>query len=220
MAKTIEVDAAIIGSGQAAPALAVALAERGEKVVLVEAVQLGGSCINWGCTPTKTLRKSARVAYLARRAAEFGVHVGTVEVDFAAAMERMQQRVDASRAGLESWIGGQANITLLRGWGAFTARAASGRFELAVGEQPLSADRVYLNTGTRAFIPPIPGITDVPWLDNVSLLELRARPRHLVVIGGSYIGLEMGQIFRRLGSEVTVIEPGPRITSREDPQVS
>lgn len=219
MSPTIEVDAAIVGSGQAAPGLATALAQRGERVALFEAVQLGGSCVNVGCTPTKTLRKSARVAYLARRAAEFGVHVGDVQVDFAAAMERMQLRVDTARAGLESWIASEKNITLLRAWGAFAGRGASG-FDLLAGDQPVRAKRVYLNTGTRASIPPIPGIEGVPYLDNVSLLALRSRPRHLVVIGGSYIGLEMGQIFRRLGSEVTVIETAPRITAREDPEVS
>ncbi|ROZ71244.1 mercuric reductase [Ramlibacter sp. WS9] len=219
MVNTIEVDAAIVGSGQAAPSLAVALAQRGERVAYIEAVQLGGSCINAGCTPTKTLRKSARVAHLARRAAEFGVRVGPVEVDFAAAMERMQQRVDTARGGLETWVGGQANITLLRAWGSFAGRS-DGCFDLLAGEQPVRAKRVYLNSGTRAFIPEIPGIRDVPYLDNVSLLKLRTRPRHLLIIGGSYIGLEMGQIFRRLGCEVTVIETGPRITSREDPEVS
>ncbi|MEO7390634.1 MAG: mercuric reductase [Ramlibacter sp.] len=219
MQRTIEVEAAIVGSGQAAPALAVALAQRGERVAFIEAVQLGGSCINAGCTPTKTLRKSARVAYLARRASDFGVKLGPVEVDFAAAMERMQLRVDTARAGLESWISGEAGITLLRAWGSFAGRS-EGHFDLLAGEQPVRAKRVYLNTGTRAFIPPIPGIDTVSWLDNVKLLKLRQRPRHLVIIGGSYIGLEMGQIFRRLGSEVTVIETGPRITSREDPEVS
>jgi pyruvate/2-oxoglutarate dehydrogenase complex dihydrolipoamide dehydrogenase (E3) component len=219
MDKAIEVDAAIIGSGQAAPGLAVALAQRGERVAFMEAVKIGGSCINAGCTPTKTLRKSARIAHMARRAAEFGVHVGKVEVDFAAAMERMQSRVDTSRSGLEKWIQGEPNITLLREWGSFVGRSGEG-FDLLAGDRPVRAKRVYLNTGTRAFIPPIPGIDGVPYLDNVSLLKLRVRPDHLIVIGGSYIGLEMGQIFRRLGSEVTVIETGARITSREDPEVS
>ena len=219
MAETLLVDAAVIGAGQAGPALAVALARRGEKVVLIEGAQLGGSCVNVGCTPTKTLRKSARVAHMARRASGFGVRVGTVEVDFAAAMARMQQLVEASRGGLESWIAGQAGIELLRGWGSFTGRTAN-RFDLRAGDRRVSATRVYLNTGTRAFIPPIPGIEDVPYLDNVGLLQLRSRPRHLVIIGGSYIGLEMGQIFRRLGSEATVIETGPRIIAREDPEVS
>ncbi len=218
---TIEVDAALIGTGQASPALAVALAKRGEKVAVVEADLVGGSCVNVGCTPTKTLRKSARVAYLARHAAEFGIRVGGIEVDFAAAMERMQSRVDAARVGLEQWIAGEPNITLLRGWGAFSGRSPDGSgFALEVGEQRLHAQRVYLNTGTRAFIPPIPGIESVPHLDNVSLLKLRRRPAHLVILGGSYIGLEMGQIFRRLGSDVTVIESAPRIIAREDPEIS
>jgi pyruvate/2-oxoglutarate dehydrogenase complex dihydrolipoamide dehydrogenase (E3) component len=219
MAQAMEFDAAIVGTGQAAPALAVALAKRGERVAVIEGALVGGSCVNVGCTPTKTLRKSARVAYLARRAAEFGVHVGKVEVDFAAAMQRMQDFVDHARGDLEHWITHEPNVTLLRGWGSLTGRGAQG-FELLAGEQPLHAKRVYLNTGTRAFIPPVPGIGDVPHLDNVSLLKLRTLPRHLLIMGGSYIGLEMGQIFRRLGSEVTVVETAPRITIREDPEVS
>ena len=219
MKDAIEVDAAMVGTGQAAPALAMALAKRGERVALMEGAQLGGSCINFGCTPTKTLRKSARVAYLARRAAEFGVHVGAVEVDFAAAMERMQRRVDTARADLERGIAGERNITLLRAWGSFTGRAADG-FDLMAGDQPVHAKRVYLNTGTRASIPPIPGLADVPYFDNTTLLGLRRLPRHLLILGGSYIGLETGQIFRRLGSEVTVLEAGPRIASREDPEIS
>jgi pyruvate/2-oxoglutarate dehydrogenase complex dihydrolipoamide dehydrogenase (E3) component len=219
MSEVFEADAVIVGAGQAAPFLAVALAGRGQRVALVEAVQLGGTCINVGCTPTKTLRKSARVAHLARRAAEFGVQVGPVEVDFPAAMARMQQRVDAARAGLEKWVGGQPNIRLVKGWGAFRGRHGDA-FELEAGSQLLRAPRVFLNTGGRASAPPIPGLEEVPYLDNVSLLQLRERPRHLLVIGGSYIGLEMAQIFRRLGSEVTVIETAPRITAREDPEVS
>src|SRR4051812_30053711 len=157
MPDKLEVDAAIIGAGQAGPALAVALAQRGEKVALIEAQQLGGTCVNNGCTPTKTLRKSARVAYLASRAAEFGVHVGEVRIDFAAAMNRMQDRVDTARAGLDAWVGGTQGVTLIREWGAF-AGGRDGAFELLAGNQPLRAKRVYLNTGTRPFVPPIPGL--------------------------------------------------------------
>jgi pyruvate/2-oxoglutarate dehydrogenase complex dihydrolipoamide dehydrogenase (E3) component len=215
----LEVDAAIIGAGQAGPALAIALAQRGEKVVLVEAQHLGGTCVNNGCTPTKTLRKSARVAWEARNAAQFGVHVGEVKIDFAAAMNRMQDRVESARAGLQAWVGGQKNITLVRDWGFFEG-GQEGAFDLTAGTQKIRAKRVYLNTGTRPFIPPIPGVTDVPYLDNDSLLKLRTPPRHLVVVGGSYVGLEMGQIFRRLGSEVTVIETAPRITAREDEDIT
>jgi pyruvate/2-oxoglutarate dehydrogenase complex dihydrolipoamide dehydrogenase (E3) component len=215
----IKFDVAVIGTGQAGPALAMTLAGRGEKVALIEAGLVGGSCVNHGCTPTKTLRKSARVAHLARRASDFGIQAGEIDIDFAAAMEWMQQRVDESRTGLEKSIAGQDGLTLLRGWGAFVGQAGD-RFELTAGDQTLSAARVFLNTGTRAFIPPLPGVEDVPYLDNVSLLQLRELPRHLIIIGGSYIGLEMGQIFRRLGSEVTVIEAGPRITGHENEAVS
>ncbi len=215
----IEFDVAVVGTGQAGPTLAMTLASRGEKVALIERGLIGGSCVNHGCTPTKTLRKSARIAHLARRAGEFGVTAGKVEIDFAAAMARMQQRVDESRAGLEASIAAQYGLTLLRGLGAFAGRGGD-RFELTAGDQPLRAARVFLNTGTRAFIPPLQGIEEVPHLDNVSLLELRTRPTHLIIIGGSYIGLEMGQIFRRLGSEVTVIEAGPRITGGENEAVS
>jgi pyruvate/2-oxoglutarate dehydrogenase complex dihydrolipoamide dehydrogenase (E3) component len=215
----LEVDAAVIGAGQAGPALAIALAQRGEQVALVEAVNLGGTCVNNGCTPTKTLRKSARVAHLARRAADFGVHVGDVKVDFAAAMARMQDRVDTARAGLEAWVAGTKNLTLVRAWGSF-AGGRDGAFDIQAGERPIRAKRVYLNTGTRPFVPPIPGLADVPHLTNESLLKLRTLPPKLIVIGGSYIGLEMGQIFRRLGSEVVVIETAPRITAREDEDIT
>jgi pyruvate/2-oxoglutarate dehydrogenase complex dihydrolipoamide dehydrogenase (E3) component len=214
-----EFDVAVIGAGQAGPNLAMTLAARGERVALIEGGLVGGSCVNYGCTPTKTLRKSARVAHQMRRASDFGIQAGKVEIDFAAAMRRMQQRVDESRAGLEESITGQHGLTLLRGWGALTGRAGDW-FELTAGDQVLRAARVFLNTGTRAFIPPLSGIDDVPHLDNVSLLQLREIPRHLIIIGGSYIGLEMGQIFRRLGSEVTVIEAEPRITGHENEAVS
>jgi pyruvate/2-oxoglutarate dehydrogenase complex dihydrolipoamide dehydrogenase (E3) component len=130
-------------------------------------------------------------------------------------MNRMQDRVETARAGLHAWVGGQPNITLVSGWGSF-AGGQQGQFDLTAGAQSMRAKRVYLNTGTRPFIPPIPGLADVPYLDNDSLLKLRTLPRKLVIIGGSYIGLEMGQIFRRLGSEVVVIETAPRITARED----
>src|SRR3569832_46130 len=209
----------VFGAGQAGPALSVALAQRGESVALIEARHLGGTCVNNGCTPTKTLRKSARVAFMARRAAEFGVDVGEVKVDFAAAMTRMQDRVDKARAGLETWVAHTQNLTLIRDWASFRGMSG-GMFDLMSGDREICAKRVYLNTGTRAFIPPIPGLADVPYLDNVSLLALRSLPAHLVVIGGSYIGLEMGQIFRRLGSEVTVIETSPRITAHKNEDVT
>ncbi len=210
---------AMIGTGQATPMLAVALAGRGEQVAVIEGHLVGGSCVNAGCTPTKTLRKSARVAHMARRAGDFGVSTGDVTVDFAAAMTRMRNLVDKARIGLTGWLKNTDGIEIIRGWGAFQGRD-SDRFVLSAGKATLTADKVYLNTGTRAFVPPIPGIADVPHLDNVSLLALTELPRHLIVVGGSYIGLEMGQIFRRLGSEVTVINNASRLADREDADVS
>ena len=219
MAELLQFDAAVIGAGQAGPALAIALASRGEQVALFEAVALGGTCVNNGCTPTKTLRKSARVAHMVRRAGDFGVDVADFQVDFAAAMDRMRESVDAVRGGLESWVAHTKNLTLIREWASFTG-GREGAFDIAAGGRKVRAKRVYLNTGTRPFIPPIPGLADMPYLDNVSLMKLRTLPSHLVVIGGSYIGLEMGQIFRRLGSQVTVIETAPRITAREDEDIA
>lgn len=212
-------DTAIIGSGQAAPALSVALAKRGENVALIEGAQLGGSCVNAGCTPTKTLRKSARVAHMARRAGDFGVQTGEVTVDFGAAMARMRERVDTARRGLTTWLKRTKNVEIIEGWGAFEGRDGD-KFVLTAGETRVSADKVYINTGTRAFTPPVRGLESVPHLDNVGLLGLTELPRHLIIVGGSYIGLEMGQIFRRLGGEVTIINSAPRVAMREDADVS
>ena len=215
----LDFDDVIVGSGQAAPSLAVALGGMGRRVALIEGNRVGGSCVNYGCTPTKTLRKSARIAFEVGRAGTFGTNVSSFTVDFAAAMARMRDRVGASREGLEKWLTSAPGVTVLNGWGSFSGREG-GKFILAVGSQRLSAERVFLNTGTRPFVPDIPGLKDVGYLDNVSLLNLDARPRHLLVLGGSYIGLEMGQIFRRLGSDVTIIEGGSAVASREDADVS
>lgn len=213
------VDDVVLGSGQAGPFLAVALAKDGRRVALVEARQVGGTCVNRGCTPTKTLRKSARVAYLARRAGEFGVRVGDVSVDVGAAIDRMTARVDAARDGLAGWLASTAGLEVVIGHGRLVGRDGDG-FVVEVGPRRLRAARVFLNTGTRPFVPPLPGLAAVPYLTSDELLTVRAAPAHLVVIGGSYIGLELGQIFRRFGSAVTVVEGGPRLTSREDPDVS
>lgn len=212
-------DTAIIGSGQAAPALSVALAKRGESVALIEGAQLGGTCVNAGCTPTKTLRKSARVAHMARRAGDFGVQTGEVTVDFGAAMARMRDRVDTARRGLTAWLTRTKNVDIIKGWGAFDGRDGD-KFVLTAGETRLTADKVYINTGTRAFTPPVRGLDTVAHLDNVGLLALTELPRHLIIVGGSYIGLEMGQTFSRLGAEVTIINSAPRVAMREDADVS
>lgn len=210
----------IIGSGQAAPSLAVGLAKRGEQVALIEGDRLGGTCVNNGCTPTKTLRKSARVAHMARHAADFGVSTGPISVDFAAAMGRMRDRVDTARRGLTAWLRRTKGVEVIHGWGALGGYDDAGRFVVAVGDGKITADKVFLNVGTRAFQPPVPGVEDVPALDNASLLALDALPDHLIVVGGSYIGLEMGQIFRRLGSKVSVVHRADRLAEREDEDVS
>jgi pyruvate/2-oxoglutarate dehydrogenase complex dihydrolipoamide dehydrogenase (E3) component len=212
-------DDVIVGSGQAAPALAVALGSQGRNVALIEGNQIGGSCVNYGCTPTKTLRKSARVAHMVRNANIFGVNVTGFTVDFAAAMARMRERVLTSRSGLEQWLASSKGVTLIRGWATIDGRD-DNRFKIRIGDRTITADRVFLNTGTRPFIPPVPGLAESGYLDNISLLALNERPRHLIVVGGSYIGLEMGQIFRRLGAEVTIILAAPDVASSEDDDVS
>lgn len=217
--RALRVDAIIIGTGQAAPALATALARSGERVVVFEGGALGGSCVNVGCTPTKTLRKSARVAHLVARAAEFGVHTGAVHVDFAAAMERTAGVVEASRAGLTRWMESTEGVTIVREWAMLAGREGK-HFVVQGSETTVMAPRVYLNSGTRPFVPPIPGLAEVPYLTNENIMALQERPEHLVILGGSYIGLELGQIFRRLGSVVTVVESGSAIASREDADVS
>ena len=215
----IEVDVAAIGTGQATPALATTLASRGESVVVFERGLVGGTCVNVGCTPTKTLRKTARVAHMARRAGDFGVRVGSVEVDVAAAMERVQQVVEASRHGLEGWLGATAGLRLVHERAFFDGRH-EGRFIVRAGEEEFHASRVYLNVGTRPLVPDIEGLVDARPLTNESILALREAPQHLIVIGGSYIGLEFAQIFRRLGSAVTVLQPSGAIASRETPDIS
>ncbi|MFG6657324.1 mercuric reductase [Scandinavium sp. M-37] len=213
------VDSVLIGAGQAAPSLAVSLAASGQQVVLIEGNLYGGTCVNVGCTPTKTLRKSARVAHLARRAAEFGVMTGPISVDFPAAIQRMRDKVEASRHGLVQWLEGTENLELIHGWGRFEGRDGE-RFLISVNGEMLSAAHVYLNTGTRALTPDLPGLDSVPHLDNASLLALNECPEHLLIVGASYIGLELGQIYRRLGARVSIIHRAGRIAEREDDDIS
>jgi pyruvate/2-oxoglutarate dehydrogenase complex dihydrolipoamide dehydrogenase (E3) component len=208
-------DALVIGAGQAGPPMAGRLAGAGKSVAVVERKLVGGTCVNVGCTPTKTLVASAYAAHLARRSADYGVSAGPVSVDFAAVMARMNRVVDDKRAGLESWLRGMANCTLVEGHARFVSPRA-----VEVAGETLEADRIFINVGARAVIPDFPGADRVPLLTNSTLLRLDAPPRHLVVIGGSYIGLEFAQIFRRLGAAVTVVEKAPRLVPREDPDVS
>lgn len=209
-------DAVIIGTGQAGSPLAGRLTAAGMTVAIIERSFVGGTCVNTGCTPTKTLVASAYAAHLARRAGEYGVSIGgPVSIDMAAVKARKDAIVRASRTGNETWLEGMERSTLVRGHARFI-----GPDTVRVGDMLLSADRIFINVGGRALIPNMPGVDQVPVLTNTSLLELDSVPHHLVVVGGSYIGLEFARVFRRFGAAVTVIERGPRLIGREDPDVS
>ncbi|MCG7596104.1 FAD-containing oxidoreductase [Mycobacterium sp. PSTR-4-N] len=208
-------DAVIVGAGQAGPPLAGRLTAAGQKVAVVERKLVGGTCVNTGCIPTKTLLASAHAAHIARRSADFGIGTGDVTVDMAAVKARKDRISIGDREGLESWLDGMENATLIRGHARF-----EDSHTLRVGDQVLEADRIFLNVGGRAVAPDMPGLADIDYLTNVGILDLDVVPEHLVVIGGSYIALEFAQMYRRFGAEVTVIEKGPRLTSREDEDVS
>ena len=216
MTHTATFDAIIIGAGQAGPSLAGRLTGAGMTVAMVERHLFGGTCVNTGCTPTKTLIASAKVAHQARRAREFGVLLsGEVAVDFRALKARKESVVSNSRTGVESWLRTMERCTVFTGQARFEAPRA-----VRVNGTLLEAKRIFINVGGRAVVPELPGVERVPHLDNSSILELEALPQHLVVIGGSYIGLEFAQMYRRFGSAVTVIEKGPRLVAREDEDVS
>ena len=208
-------DAIIIGSGQAGNPLAHNLADQGWQVALIEKEHLGGSCINYGCTPTKTLVASALAAHMARRGPEFGVHTGPVQVDMAQVMARKDRIVQQWRQGQEGHVAKRPNITLYRATARFT-----GPHTVEADGQELTGDHIFINTGTSPRIPAIPGIQEVPYLTNRTILALTELPEHLLVLGGGYIGLEFGQIFHRLGSQVTVVVRSDAILSREDRDVS
>ncbi len=218
-ATEVAFDAIVIGAGQAGPGIAYHLVSTGRRVALVEADKVGGTCLNRGCRPTKALRASARVAHLARTASRHGVHTGEVTVDFAAVMARKDALIDGWVNEQAESLGHTDGLTLLYGEARFVGRSDAA-FEVAVGSATLTAAEVFLNVGTRATKPSIPGLDGVAWLDNDSVLHLRQLPAHLVILGGSYIGLEIGQLFGRFGSAVTVIERGVRIAGREDPEIS
>ena len=191
------------------------LAAAGQKVALIERKLIGGTCVNTGCTPTKTLVASAYAAHLAKRAADFGVNAGPVSIDFAAVMARKNKVVRNSCSNLTAWLRGMANCTLLDGHARFLSPYA-----ISVGEDVLEADRFFINVGGRAVKPDFPGVDEVRTLTNTTVLELDALPQRLVVVGGSYVGLEFAQIFRRLGAAVTVVEKAPRLVQHEDEEVS
>src|SRR5215470_11349599 len=212
--------ALIIGSGQAGTPLSTALAQAGWKTALIERKHVGGTCINEGCTPTKTMVASGRVAYLAKRAADYGVHTGNITIDFAKVRQRKRDIVSSFRNGSQSRIEETPNVDLIFGEARFTApktvevRAKDGAL------RSLTADTIFINAGTRTAVPDIPGLRDVPFLDNSSIMELDSVPEHLVILGGGYIGLEFGQLFRRLGARVTIIQSREQLLIREDPDIA
>jgi pyruvate/2-oxoglutarate dehydrogenase complex dihydrolipoamide dehydrogenase (E3) component len=209
-------DALIIGMGQAGPSLAARLSGAGMKVAVVEQDKFGGTCVNNGCTPTKAMVASAYAAHLARRAGEYGViPQGTPRVDMKRVKARKDAIVQMSREGLESWMTGLKAATVYRGHARFV-----GPNEVQVGADQLRAEKIFLNVGGRPLVPGMPGLETVPYLTNVTMMDLDFVPEHLVVIGGSYVGLEFAQMFRRFGSRVTVVEMGPRLVAREDEDVS
>ena len=209
-------DAIIIGTGQAGPSLARRMAARGMQVAIIERARFGGTCVNTGCTPTKALVASAYAAHLARRSAEYGVTIpGPVSVDMKRVKARKDSIAGASSKAVEASLRETENLTVIQGH----ARFASAR-EVSVGDAVLSADRIFINVGGRPSVPPVPGLDGIEYLTSSSILDLDIVPRHLIVIGGSYVGLEFAQMYRRFGSEVTVIEAGSRLIGREDPEIS
>lgn len=210
-----QLDAIILGSGQAGNPLAAALSRAGKKTALIESRHVGGTCVNEGCTPTKTMVASARVAYLARRGADFGVKTSGISMDMARVRERKRAIVESFRTGSEKRLSGAENVELIRGEGRFV-----GPKRIAVNGRVLRADWIFINTGQRSRIPQIEGIANVPLLDNASIMELDTVPEHLLVLGGGYVGLEFAQMFRRFGSRVTVIHKGKQLLDREDEDVA
>jgi pyruvate/2-oxoglutarate dehydrogenase complex dihydrolipoamide dehydrogenase (E3) component len=208
-------DAIIIGAGQAGPPLAGRLTAAGWKVAMIERKLFGGTCVNTGCIPTKTMVASAYAAYMARRAADFGVLAGAVSVDMKQVKARKDGISGGHSKGVERWVKGLAHCTVFEGHARFESPA-----EVRVGSETLRANKIFINVGGRAAISGIGGVDAVPFLNNSSMMDLDVLPRHLIVVGGSYIGLEFGQMFRRFGSEVTILEMGPRLVAREDEDVS
>lgn len=213
-------DAIIIGSGQAGTPLAAALAHAGLDTVIVEREHVGGTCVNEGCTPTKTMIASGRVAYLARRGADYGVHTGDIRID----MERIRQRkrdiVDFGRSRSQKYLEQTAHLKLIFGDARFTGPRTIEVTRKDGARSQMTAERVFINAGCRPSVPPLAGLQSVPYLNSTSIMELDAVPEHLMVIGGGYIGLEFGQLFRRLGSRVSVVQAGPQLFDHEDADVA
>jgi pyruvate/2-oxoglutarate dehydrogenase complex dihydrolipoamide dehydrogenase (E3) component len=213
-------DAIVIGAGQAGGPLATALATAGRKTALIERSHVGGTCVNVGCTPTKTMVASARVAYLARRAADYGVNTGDISVDLEVVRQRKRDIVTSFREGSEGRITSTANLDLIMGEATFTGPNTIDVALTDGGQRQLEAESFFINAGDRPQIPDLPGFDQIPVLDSTSIMELDSVPEHLVVIGGGYIGLEFGQMFRRFGSQVTIVQRGAQLLGREDEDIA
>jgi len=213
---TTRFDAIVIGTGQAGPPLAGRLSEAGMKVAIIERDRFGGTCVNTGCIPTKTLIASAYVAHTARRARDYGVGIrGEVVIDMRAVKARKDEISGNTRQNLERWLRGLKNVSIFAGTARF-----EGAKTVRISDEKLSAEKIFINVGGRAFVPPLPGIEQTPFLTNSGMMEVDFLPEHLVVVGGSYVGLEFAQMFRRFGSQVTVVERDSRLISREDGDIS
>jgi pyruvate/2-oxoglutarate dehydrogenase complex dihydrolipoamide dehydrogenase (E3) component len=209
-------DALVIGTGQAGPPLAVRLGHAGRKTAIIERSLVGGTCVNNGCIPTKTLIASARAAHVARRGADFGVMIGgPVRIDMPRVKARKDAIVQQSNQGVTNWLRNAPNVTLIEGHARF-----EGPHIVRVGDALIEAEQIFVNVGGRALVPDMTGLAEVPYLTNASMMAVDFLPEHLIVVGGSYIGLEFAQMYRRFGSRVTVVEMGPRIVGREDEDVS
>ena len=220
MATTTHYDAIIIGAGQSGGPLATALGQSGKKTAIIEREHVGGTCINEGCTPTKTMVASARAAYVARRSEDYGVHTGPISIDMTVVRKRKRDIVDSFRGGSQSRLEKSENVDLLMGEAAFIAPKA---IEVHLNDgsvQQLTGDLFFINTGEHPSAPHIEGIENVPYLNSTSIMELDVVPEHLLVIGGGYIGLEFGQMFRRFGSNVTIIQRGKQLLAREDADIA
>ncbi len=212
---TTHYDDIVIGAGQSGGPLSSALARAGRRTAIIEREHVGGTCINEGCTPTKTMVASARVAYLAKRGADYGVNTGPITIDMVRVRQRKRAIVESFRSGSEKQIVSTPGLDLLRAEARFI-----GPKTLQLGDDQLTADRIFINVGARPSRPPIPGLDSIPALTSTSIMELDSVPEHLIVLGGGYVGLEFGQMFRRFGSQVTIVQRGARLLAREDADVA
>jgi pyruvate/2-oxoglutarate dehydrogenase complex dihydrolipoamide dehydrogenase (E3) component len=216
----MEYDAIVIGSGQGGTPLASALAGAKLHTALIERDEIGGTCINYGCTPTKTMVASAQTAYKARRAADYGIHTGSVSVDMQRVRQRKRDIVESFRSGSERRVSQAEGLDLIRGDAQFTGPKALSVSLNGGGKLALEASRIFIDTGTRSARPKLEGLDTIAWLDSTSIMELDEVPQDLVVLGGGYVGLEFGQMFRRFGSQVTIVNRGPQVLNREDKDVA